>query len=46
VGSVAIIKAIELRPKTKREGFDLDPASAADEEMAKLVEENHQAQDK
>src|SRR5262249_33837555 len=46
MGAVAIIKAIDLRPKAKRKGFDLDPAPAADQKMAQLVEEHHQAQNK
>ena len=44
MGSKAVVKAEQLRPETNRKGFNLNPAPAADQKMAELMKENHQAQ--
>jgi hypothetical protein len=43
---MAVVKAEKLRSEAKREGVDHNPTPTADQEMAELVEKNHQAQDK
>ncbi len=42
-GAVAIDPGEDFRAKTQRKGVDLDPAPASDEVMAKLVNEDDQA---
>ena len=45
-GAVAVVETEQFRAEAKRKRQDLHPGPAGDEEMAKLMEENNDGQDK